>query len=163
MASTSHRLKALTAALTLTLMTATAASAKNIVETAESAGKFNTLITAAKAAGLVPALTGPGPLTVFAPTDEAFAELGTNAVEDLLKPENKEKLAAILTYHVLGRELTSNQLPHKSIPVKPLNTAAKLRVKKSRDGVTVNNANVISADVRADNGVIHIIDKVLIP
>ncbi|MEM1372250.1 MAG: fasciclin domain-containing protein [Pseudomonadota bacterium] len=154
---------AISTAAVLALGAVSSANAANIVETAQSAGKFNTLITAAKAAGLVPALTGPGPLTVFAPTDEAFSELGDDAIQDLLRPENKDKLASILTYHVLGRKLTSNQLPHKSIPVRPLNRTAKLRVKKSAGGVRVNNANVIAADVKADNGVIHIIDKVLLP
>jgi len=147
----------------MTIAGAASAQAANIVETAQQAGKFNTLIAAAQAAGLVPALTGDGPLTVFAPTDEAFNKLPAGTVEDLLKPENKEQLVAILTYHVVGRKLTSNMLPHQSIPVKPLNRSAKLRVKKSRGGVTVNNANVVTADVDASNGVIHIIDEVLIP
>ncbi|MEO1281567.1 MAG: fasciclin domain-containing protein [Pseudomonadota bacterium] len=163
MTSIRARFAAIATAIIIAVSGATTASAANIVETAQSAGKFNTLIAAAKAAGLVPALTGPGPLTVFAPTDDAFAELGDDAINDLLKPENKQKLTSILTYHVLGRQLTSNQLPHKSIPVKPLNQSAKLRVEKTAGGVTVNNANVITADVKADNGVIHIIDRVLIP
>ncbi len=150
------------AAFALTLITGSAQAA-NIVETAASTGKFETLIAAAKAAGLAGALSGQGPLTVFAPTDEAFAKLPAGTVEDLLKPENKDKLVSILTYHVLGRSLTSDMLPHKSIPVKPLNADFRLKVKKSAKGVTVNRANVVSADIKADNGVIHVIDKVLIP
>lgn len=140
------------------------AQAANIVETAQSTGKFNTLLAAAEAAGLVGALQADGPLTVFAPTDAAFAKLPAGTVETLLKPENKDQLVAILTYHVLGRQLTSDMLPHKTIPVKPLNTAAaRLHVNKSRSGVTVNKANVVSADIQTDNGVIHVIDQVLLP
>ncbi len=150
------------AAFALTLFTGSAQAA-NIVETAASTGKFETLIAAAKAAGLAGALSGQGPLTVFAPTDEAFSKLPAGTVEDLLKPENKDKLVSILTYHVLGRSLTSDMLPHKSIPVKPLNADFRLKVKKSAKGVTVDRANVVSADIRADNGVIHVIDTVLIP
>ncbi len=142
----------------------TSVSAANVVETAQNAGKFNTLIAAAKAAGLVGALTGDGPITVFAPTDEAFEKLPAGTVENLLKPENKEQLVAILTYHVVGRKLSSDMLPHKKIPVRSLNGDANtLKVTKTADGVTVNEANVISADVTADNGVIHVIDKVLLP
>lgn len=150
------------AALALTL-SAGAAQAKNIVETAASTGKFDTLIAAAKAAGLAGALSSGGPLTVFAPTDEAFSRLPAGTVDNLLKPENKDKLAAILKYHVVGRKLTSDMLPHRAIHVKPLNTTYRLRVKKSRSGVKIDGANVVSADIRADNGYIHVIDKVLIP
>lgn len=139
-------------------------SAANIVETAQKAGKFNTLLTAAKAAGLVEALSQPGPLTVFAPTDEAFDKLPAGTVEDLLKPENKQKLADILTYHVLGRQLTSNMLPHHRIPVRTLNTKARtLKITKTSKGVDVGGAKVVAADVQAENGVIHIIDQVLLP
>ncbi|MEO0618191.1 MAG: fasciclin domain-containing protein [Pseudomonadota bacterium] len=139
------------------------AHAANIVETAQQTGKFNTLLAAADAAGLVGALSGDGPLTVFAPTDAAFDKLPAGTVENLLKPENKDQLVAILTYHVLGRQLTSDMLPHKTIPVKPLNTASRLHVRKAASGVTVNKANVDSADIQTDNGVIHVIDQVLLP
>jgi uncharacterized surface protein with fasciclin (FAS1) repeats len=139
------------------------AQAKNIVETAASTGKFETLIAAAKAAGLADALSGGGPLTVFAPTDDAFSKLPSGTVESLLKPENKDKLIAILKYHVVGRKLTSNMLPGRAIHVKPLNTTYRLTVEKSGAGVTIDGANVLSADIRADNGYIHVIDKVLIP
>lgn len=155
--------KQILAAAFAVAVTAGTAQAKNIVETAASAGKFETLITAAKAAGLAGALTGDGPLTVFAPTDEAFSKLPEGTVESLLKPENKDKLAAILSYHVVGRKLTSNMLPGRTIHVKPLNDKFRLAVTKSGTGVSINGASVVSADIEADNGYIHVIDKVLIP
>lgn len=151
--------------LAVALSGTTAIQAANIVETAQEAGVFNTLIAAATAAGLAGALSTGENLTVFAPTDEAFAALPEGTVEMLLKPENKDKLAAILTYHVLPRELTSNQLPGRTIHVKTIKADGDklLAVTKSHSGVTVDEANVVTADVRADNGVIHIIDKVLLP
>ena len=151
-------------ALALALAT-TGAQAKNIVEVAQEAGSFNTLIAAAKAAGLADALAGGENLTVFAPTDEAFAKLPAGTVEDLLKPENKDKLAAILAYHVVPRKLTSDMLPGRSIHVKTLKADGDktLAVTKSSSGVTVDNANVVSADIKATNGVIHVIDTVVIP
>lgn len=141
------------------------AMAANIVETAEKAGTFNTLIAAAKAAGLAGALTSEGPLTVFAPTDEAFAALPAGTVENLLKPENKDQLVAVLTYHVVGRELTSNMLPGRTIHVKTLKGSGDkmLSVSKTSGGVTIDEANVVAADIRASNGVIHVIDKVMLP
>lgn len=152
------------AAVILLAGSVTTANAANIVETAEKAGKFNTLLAAAKAAGLVEALSQPGPLTVFAPSDEAFEKLPEGTVENLLKPENKQQLVDILTYHVLGRELTSGMLPHHRIPVRTLNTGARtLKITKNRSGVQVGNAKVVAADVQTDNGVIHIIDQVLLP
>ncbi|MEN0087041.1 MAG: fasciclin domain-containing protein [Pseudomonadota bacterium] len=157
---TLSKLAAATAALA---MTSTSAFAANIVETAASTGQFNTLIAAAKAAGLAGALSDTQNITVFAPTDDAFSKLPAGTVEDLLKPENKDQLAAILTYHVLPRELASTDLPNRNIPVRTLNTAELLRVTKSGGGVTVNNANVVSADIRADNGIVHVIDTVLLP
>lgn len=149
----------------IALSAATPSSAANIVETAQEAGVFNTLIAAASAAGLAGALADGENLTVFAPTDDAFAALPAGTVESLLKPENKDKLAAILTYHVLPRELTSNQLPGETIHVKTIkaNGDKLLAVSKSHSGVMIDDANVVTADIRADNGVIHIIDKVLIP
>ena len=151
--------------LTITLVGASAANAANIVETAQKAGKFGTLLAAAQAAGLADALSNGENLTVFAPTDAAFDKLPEGTVESLLKPENKQKLAEILSYHVLPRELTSRQLPHKSIHVRTIKASGDrlLRVKKSRSGVTVDGANVVSADIRASNGVIHVIDTVLLP
>jgi len=142
---------------------AATANAANIVDTAKSAGSFNTLLAAATAAGLADALATGDNLTVFAPTDEAFAKLPAGTVEDLLKPENKDKLVAILTYHVVGRTLTSDMLPGRTIHVKTLNAADMLAVTKSGGGVTVDKANVVSADIAADNGTIHVIDTVLLP
>lgn len=143
----------------------TTSKAANIVETAEQAGSFGTLLAAADAAGLVDTLANGGPLTVFAPTDDAFDALPEGTVESLLKPENKDQLAAILTYHVLPRELTSNMLPGRRIHVRTVKGSGDrtLAVTKSSSGVTVDDANVISADIEADNGVIHVIDKVLLP
>ncbi|MEO1067053.1 MAG: fasciclin domain-containing protein [Pseudomonadota bacterium] len=153
------------AALSLALMTAGTVKAANIVEVAQNAGTFNTLIAAAKAAGLAGALADGDNLTVFAPTDDAFAALPEGTVETLLKPENKDQLAAILSYHVLPRKLASNQLPHKAIPVRTIKSGGDrtLSIEKTASGVTVDNANVVSADIKAENGIIHVIDKVLLP
>ena len=151
------------AVLSVSAVFAGSASAANIVETAQSAGSFNTLLQAAQAAGLADALAQGDNLTVFAPTDEAFAKLPAGTVENLLKPENKDQLVAILTYHVLPRELASNQLPGRTIPVRTLNSGEILRVTKSHGAVTVNASNVVSADIRTDNGIIHVIDTVLLP
>ncbi len=153
------------AAIALALTSATAAHSANIVETAQSAGTFGTLIAAAEAAGLAGALASGENLTVFAPTDEAFAALPAGTVETLLKPENKDKLAAILSYHVLPRELASNQLPGRTIHVKTIKADGDrlLAVTKGNGGVTVDGANVVSADIRAENGIIHVIDKVMLP
>lgn len=148
----------------LGLMGATA-NAANIVETAQGAGTFGTLLAAAQAAGLADALATGQNLTVFAPTDEAFAALPDGTVETLLKPENKDQLVAVLTYHVLPRKLTSNMLPGRTIHVKTIKSGGDrlLSVTKANGGVTVDDANVVSADIMADNGVIHVIDKVMLP
>ncbi|MEL7453031.1 MAG: fasciclin domain-containing protein [Pseudomonadota bacterium] len=133
----------------------------NIVETAAEAGSFSTLLAAAEAAGLVDALTGDGPLTVFAPTDEAFAALPEGTVETLLKPENKAQLAGILKLHVIaGAKVTSDQLAGEQVTAESLNGALSI---DGTDGVTVNGATVVAADVEASNGVIHVIDAVLLP
>lgn len=154
-----------TAVLSAFVIGAGSAQAANIVETAQKAGTFGTLIAAAKAAGLAGALANGKNLTVFAPTDDAFAKLPVGTVETLLKPENKDKLAAILSYHVLPRKLTSGQLPHKAIHVRTIKSEGDrlLRVTKSKKGVTVDGANVVAANIRASNGVIHVIDKVMLP
>jgi uncharacterized surface protein with fasciclin (FAS1) repeats len=135
---------------------------KNIVEVAQENGNFGTLIAAAKAAGIVGALTAPGGKTVFAPTDAAFAKLPKGTVESLLKPENKKKLTAILTYHVVGKQILAKDIPAGSTHVKTLN-GASLTVTKKGGKVTVNSSNVTTADVKASNGVIHVIDTVLLP
>ena len=152
------------AAIALGLSAGTA-SAANIVETAKGAGIFNTLLAAAQAAGLADALANGKNLTVFAPTDEAFAKLPAGTVESLLKPENKDKLVAILTYHVLPRELMSNQLPKGPIHVRTLKAKGDrtLAISKKMGGVMVDNANVVKSDIMADNGVIHVIDTVMLP
>lgn len=156
---------ALLAAGAALMMTVSAAQANNIVEIAQENGSFNTLLAAAKAAGLAGALADGDNLTVFAPTDEAFAALPEGTVENLLKPENKDQLIAVLTYHVVPRELTSDMLPGNTIHVKTIKGAGDktLAVTKSGTGVTVDEANVVAADIRADNGIIHVIDKVMLP
>lgn len=140
-----------------------AASAKNVVEVASEAGSFKTLIAAAKAAGLANDLATASPITVFAPTDKAFAKLPKGTVEDLLKPENRDKLRAILTFHVVPQKVLAKDVPTKLTRVKTLNTEDTLRVKRSGDSVKVENARVTKADIQADNGVIHVIDTVMLP
>jgi uncharacterized surface protein with fasciclin (FAS1) repeats len=134
---------------------------KTIVETAVSAGKFNTLVAAAKAAGLVEALSGEGPLTVFAPTDEAFEKLPKGTVESLLLPENKEKLAAVLKYHVVSGSYPAAKVLQNDT-LKTLQ-GQELKIKQNDRGVMVNNAKVISTDVICSNGIIHVIDAVVLP
>ena len=161
------KVAALALALSFGASTAiTTVQAANIVETADSVGTFKTLLAAAEAAGLAGALSDTQNITVFAPTDEAFAALPAGTVETLLKPENKDQLVAILTLHVLPRVLASNQLLNKPFHVKTLNSAERLTISATHSGVTVagsNTANVVQADVRADNGIIHVIDAVLLP
>jgi uncharacterized surface protein with fasciclin (FAS1) repeats len=141
------------------------ASAANVVETANSAGTFKTLLAAAQAAGLADALATTQNITVFAPTEEAFAKLPAGTVENLLKPENKDQLVAILTYHVLPRKLASNQMLAGPFHVRTLKAKPDrtLAITKGAGGVTVDNANVIKADIMTDNGIIHVIDTVLLP
>jgi len=135
------------------------ASAADIVDTAVEAGSFETLVTAVKAADLVDTLKGEGPYTVFAPTDEAFAALPEGTVESLLQPENKAKLTSILLYHVAPGNVTSAQ-----IQTGPLKSAEGSNLSITVDeGVKVDNANVVKADIEADNGVIHVVDQVLLP
>ena len=134
--------------------------AKDIVAVAVGNGSFNTLVAAVKAAGLVETLQGPGPFTVFAPTDEAFAKLPKGTVEDLLKPENKAKLVAILTYHVVAGKVMAADV--KTMKAKTVN-GQSLDVKVTDGGVTVDKAKVVTTDVAASNGVIHVIDTVLLP
>ena len=154
-----HGLTALALALAAPLAmasTSTTASAaqshSDIVDTAVAAGQFNTLAAALQAAGLVDTLKGTGPFTVFAPTDAAFAALPAGTVENLLKPENKQQLIAVLTYHVVTglSEAATVQ-------------GGKLAVASADGAVSVGGARVVTADVMASNGVIHVIDKVLLP
>ncbi len=150
----------LVAALPLIFTTVTA-KAQDIVDTAVAAGQFNTLVAAVQAAGLVDVLKGEGPFTVFAPTDEAFAALPEGTVEDLLKPENKEQLIAVLTYHVVPGKILSADISGQKTEVGSVQ-GSKLSV-DATDGVRVDNATVISADIEVDNGVIHAIDRVVLP
>ena len=143
-----------------TTSTSACAANQDIVAVASSAGSFNTLVAAVKAAGLVETLQGPGPFTVFAPTDEAFAKLPQGTVEALLKPENKEKLVAILTYHVVAGKVMAADV--KTMKAKTVN-GESLDVKVADGVVTVDKAKVVKTDVMAENGVIHVIDSVVIP
>jgi uncharacterized surface protein with fasciclin (FAS1) repeats len=132
----------------------------DIVDTAVKAGSFKTLVTAVRAAGLADTLKGKGPFTVFAPTDEAFAKLPEGTIETLLKPENKDKLVAILTYHVVaGNVKAADVMKLRSVETVLGQTVAI----DAADGVKVNNANVVKADIDCGNGVIHVIDTVLLP
>ena len=151
---------AFAALVLVTINTLSAAEQKTIVGVAAGAGQFNTLVAAVKAAGLVETLNGKGPFTVFAPTDEAFAKLPAGTVENLLKPENKEKLVAVLTYHVLPGELMAADV--RTTNAKTVN-GKKLAIKVHDGKVTVGGANVVKTDIDASNGVIHVIDAVLIP
>ena len=144
---------------------ASACSAKSstpdIVDTAVKAGSFETLVTAVKAAGLVDTLKGEGPFTVFAPSDEAFAKLPEGTVEDLLKPENKEKLQAILTYHVVpGKVMASDVVELSSAKTVQ---GQEVSVKSDDAGVQIDGAKVVKADIETANGVIHVIDSVILP
>jgi uncharacterized surface protein with fasciclin (FAS1) repeats len=137
------------------------AAEKDLVDTAVSAGQFQTLVTALNAAGLVDTLNGPGSFTVFAPTDAAFAKLPAGTVESLLKPENKARLRAILTYHVVpGTVMAADALKLKQ--AKTVN-GQMIAVKANGEVVTINNAKVTASDVVASNGVIHVIDTVILP
>lgn len=157
------RLIAVAIASILTLSLASAGSYKNkkdIVEVAAAADTFSTLVAAVKAADLVDVLQGSGPYTVFAPTNEAFAALPAGTLESLLKPENKDKLIAILTYHVVPTKVLA-----KDVAAGMVDTANGAQVEIAINGgaVTVQNANVVATDIMASNGVIHVIDRVIIP
>ncbi len=134
---------------------------KDVVEVANEAGSFATLLAAAKAAGLVEALKGDGPITVFAPNDAAFAKLGPDAITDLVKPENKKKLADILKYHVVSGRIYSDQ----AIKAGKATTlqGSPVTITSKGEEVMINNATVIGADIEASNGVIHVIDTVIMP
>jgi uncharacterized surface protein with fasciclin (FAS1) repeats len=153
---------------TFAVLVATAASSparaeaqsKDIVDTAVAAGSFKTLAAALQAADLVETLKGKGPFTVFAPTDEAFAKLPAGTVETLLKPENKDKLRRILTYHVVsGKVMAADAMKLRSAKAVSGDTLSIAAM----NGVTIDNARVVKADVAASNGVIHVIDTVLLP
>ena len=159
-------IKKMVLAIALTILPLTANAGghgmkKDIVDTAIANGSFKTLVAAVKAAGLVDTLKGKGPFTVFAPTDAAFAKLPEGTVASLLKPENKSKLLAILTHHVLAGAVPSSAVIGNKLSPKTVNgTSLSVDGKK---GVMVSGAKVVAADVKASNGVIHAIDKVLLP
>jgi uncharacterized surface protein with fasciclin (FAS1) repeats len=161
-------LRAGVAGLSLSLLASTTAFAgssplptKDIVDTAVAAGSFKTLTTALNAAGLVETLKGKGPFTVFAPTDEAFAKLPAGTVESLLKPENKQKLTSILTYHVVAGNVKAADVVKLS-SAKTLN-GQSVSIKTLGGKVFINGATVVKADIATTNGTIHVIDTVLLP
>ena len=155
-----RNLLAVVALLPLTLASVSA-KADDIVDTAIAAGDFSTLVAAVQAAGLVETLKGEGPFTVFAPTDAAFAALPEGTVENLLKPENKDQLVAVLTYHVVAGKVMSADIAGKSMEVDSVQGSA-ISV-NAMNGVKVDNANVVTADIETSNGVIHVIDAVILP
>lgn len=161
------RIKTAVAAVALSL-SAAAAQANNIVEIAAGDDRFSTLVAAVQAAGLAETLSGPGPFTVYAPVNDAFAALPEGTVETLLKPENRDQLTNVLLYHVDDRKLTANMIPSGSTYFKPVLESERLCITAGADGVKIADgtgqmANVIIADIQADNGVIHVVDKVLLP
>jgi len=154
------KLRSLFTALVVCTGLAVTASAKTIVEIAAGSPDHTTLVAAVKAAGLAETLSGPGPFTVFAPTNAAFAKLPAGTVESLLKPENKDKLVAILTYHVVPAKVLAADVKTGEAPTVNGKTLA---IKDGSYGVKVNTAKVTATDLVGDNGVIHVIDTVLIP
>ncbi|WP_425389889.1 fasciclin domain-containing protein [Ekhidna sp.] len=148
------------AALFTAVIFSTQAQDKNIVELAVGTESLSTLVTAVKAAGLVETLSGEGPFTVFAPTNEAFNNLPDGVLESLLKPENKDKLTAVLTYHVVAAKVMSTDLKEgmKAGTVQGDKITVSLK-----NGAKINDANVAAADIKASNGVVHVIDKVILP
>jgi uncharacterized surface protein with fasciclin (FAS1) repeats len=132
----------------------------DIIDTALAAGNFSTLAAALGAAGLIKTLKGDGPFTVFAPTDEAFSKIPSVTLSELLQPENKEKLVAILTYHVVSGRVTADEVTDLESATSLQGQSLKISTK---DGLRINDAKVLTPDVQATNGVIHIIDAVLIP
>jgi uncharacterized surface protein with fasciclin (FAS1) repeats len=147
--------------LSATALIASSHTKKDIVDTAVGAGSFNTLVAAVQAADLVDTLKSEGPFTVFAPTDDAFAKLPAGTVEDLLKPENKDKLKAILTYHVVSGKYMAKDV----VTMKMAETVNGQSFMISMDAgtVMVDNAKVVQADIECSNGVIHVIDTVILP
>jgi uncharacterized surface protein with fasciclin (FAS1) repeats len=151
----------LTIFLSATALIASSHTKKDIVDTAVGAGSFNTLVAAVQAADLVDTLKSEGPFTVFAPTDDAFAKLPAGTVEDLLKPENKDKLKAILTYHVVSGKFMAKDV----VTMKMAETVngQSFMINMDADTVMVDNAKVVQTDIECSNGVIHVIDTVILP
>ena len=142
------------------LMTNVHGQDKNIVELAVGTESLSTLVTAVKAAGLVETLAGEGPFTVFAPTNDAFAALPAGVLEDLLKPENKQSLIAVLTYHVVGAKVMSTDLSDGQTAATVQGEEIEVNL---QDGVKISGAKVTMADIEASNGVVHVIDQVILP
>lgn len=156
------------AAAAVTLSLSGAAAAQSIVEIAAGDDRFSTLVAAVQAADLAETLSGPGPFTVYAPVNDAFAALPDGTVDTLLQPENKGQLTDVLLYHVDDRNLTAEMIPHGSNYFKPMLTSERICITRDGGDVTIadgtgDNANVVIANIEADNGVIHVIDKVLLP
>ncbi len=154
-------LSSLAAVAVLASTSVAGAADKDIVDTAVAAGSFKTLAAALGAADLVDALKGEGPFTVFAPTDEAFSKLPAGTVETLLKPENKDQLTAVLTYHVVAGQVPAKQVVELE-GAKTLN-GQRVDIAVSGGKVTVDKANVVTTDIRCSNGIIHVIDSVILP
>jgi len=154
------KLRSLFTTLALCLGLVSAASAKTVVEIAIGSPDHTTLVAAVKAAGLVETLSGPGPFTIFAPTNAAFAKLPAGTVESLLKPENKDKLVAILTYHVVPAKVMAADVKTGEAPTV---NGKKLALKADGMGVMVNKAQVTATDLVGSNGVIHVVDTVILP
>ncbi|MEM9778498.1 MAG: fasciclin domain-containing protein [Pseudomonadota bacterium] len=148
-------------ALSVASFTPALAGAKDLVDTAVEAGSFSTLVAAVEAADLVDTLKGEGPFTVFAPTDEAFAALPEGTVENLLLPENKDQLVAVLTYHVIPGKVMAGDIAGQELAVATVQ-GSEVDI-NATDGVTIDGASVVTADVEASNGVIHVIDAVILP
>lgn len=155
--------KFLMAAVLGLFSTTSFAADKDIVDTAVGAGSFNTLVAAVKAAGLVDVLKGDGPFTVMAPTDEAFAKLPKGTVESLLKPENKDKLVAILTYHVIPGAVKAEKVV--TLDGKKVKTVqgSEATISVKGGGVMIDKAKVVKTDIECKNGIIHVIDAVILP
>lgn len=163
-----HSVKATLSGAILAMTVTGAAQAANIVEIAAADERFSTLVAAVTAAGLAETLSGPGPFTVFAPLNDAFAALPAGTLEGLLKPESQRQLTNVLLYHVDDRKLGAGDIPSGSMYIKTLLTENRLCVTRNDAGVSLadgtgTSANVVIADIQADNGVIHVIDKVLLP
>lgn len=162
------KFRALVAASLSVIGLSSVANANTIVDIASGDERFSTLVAAVSAAGLVETLQGPGPFTVYAPVNDAFAALPDGTVETLLQPENKDQLTSVLLYHVDDRKLTAEMIPNGSNYFKPVLSSARLCITKGGSGVSIadgsgDRANVVIANIQADNGVIHVIDKVLLP
>lgn len=156
------RLSATIVAVAAMIASSNMVQAANVVETAASNRNFSTLVAAVKAAGLVDELATASPITVFAPTNAAFAKLPKKTLSDLLKQENRDKLRAILAYHVVPAKILAKDVPHQPTRVKTLN-GGPVRTVRRGSKVKVNNANVVIANIVTDNGIVHAIDTVLIP